>query len=254
MAFIDGSVVNVALPAIQADLDASVAGAQWVVNAYMLMLGALILVGGAAGDRSAGGACSRSGVALFTAASVACGLAPSLPVADRRARAAGHRRRAAGAEQPRHHQRGLPRRRARPGDRHLGRLLGAHDRARARCSAAGWSTCWSWRADLPRQRADRRGHARASPLARAGEPRRAGARRSTGAAALLATLGLGAVVVRPDRGRPTSAGRIRRCSASLLGGVAAPRRYSSGIEARAAAPMMPLDLFRSRDLQRRQRA
>src|ERR1700716_772103 len=51
MAFIDGSVVTVALPAIQADLATSVAGAQWVANAYMLMLGALILVGGAAGDR-----------------------------------------------------------------------------------------------------------------------------------------------------------------------------------------------------------
>ena len=47
MAFIDGSVVTVALPAIQADLATSVAGAQWVANAYMLMLGALILAGGA---------------------------------------------------------------------------------------------------------------------------------------------------------------------------------------------------------------
>src|ERR1700741_77380 len=47
MAFIDGSVVNVALPAIQSDLRASIAGAQWVVNGYMLMLGALTLIGGA---------------------------------------------------------------------------------------------------------------------------------------------------------------------------------------------------------------
>jgi hypothetical protein len=51
MAYIDGSVVTVALPAIQADLIMSVAGAQWVANAYMLMLGALILAGGSAGDR-----------------------------------------------------------------------------------------------------------------------------------------------------------------------------------------------------------
>jgi MFS family permease len=51
MAFIDGSVVTVALPAIQANLTMSVAGAQWVANAYILMLGALILVGGSAGDR-----------------------------------------------------------------------------------------------------------------------------------------------------------------------------------------------------------
>src|SRR5260370_34855801 len=51
MAFIDGSGVNVALPAIQSDLNVSVQGAQWVVNGYMLMLGALIPVGGSARDR-----------------------------------------------------------------------------------------------------------------------------------------------------------------------------------------------------------
>src|ERR1700745_3010301 len=51
LGFIDSTVVNVALPAIQADLAASIGGAQWVVNGYMLMLGALTLVGGAAADR-----------------------------------------------------------------------------------------------------------------------------------------------------------------------------------------------------------
>jgi EmrB/QacA subfamily drug resistance transporter len=76
MAFIDGSVVNVALPAIQANLAASVSSAQWVVNAYMLMLGALILVGGAAGDRFGRRRVFALGVTIFTAASVACGLAP----------------------------------------------------------------------------------------------------------------------------------------------------------------------------------
>ena len=77
MAFIDGSVVSVALPAIQADLSMSVAGAQWVANAYMLMLGALILVGGSAGDRFGRRRVFALGVAIFTAASVACGLAPN---------------------------------------------------------------------------------------------------------------------------------------------------------------------------------
>jgi EmrB/QacA subfamily drug resistance transporter len=76
MAFIDGSVVNVALPAMQADLGTSVSGAQWVVNAYMLMLGALILVGGAAGDRFGRRRVFALGVTVFTAASVVCGLAP----------------------------------------------------------------------------------------------------------------------------------------------------------------------------------
>ncbi len=76
MAFIDGSVVNVALPAIQAGFATSVSGAQWVVNAYMLTLSAFILVGGAAGDRFGRRRVFALGVTVFTAASVACGLAP----------------------------------------------------------------------------------------------------------------------------------------------------------------------------------
>jgi EmrB/QacA subfamily drug resistance transporter len=77
MAFIDSSVVNVALPAMQADLAASVREAQWIINAYMLMLGALILVGGAMGDRLGRRRVFIAGVLLFTAASIACGLAPN---------------------------------------------------------------------------------------------------------------------------------------------------------------------------------
>jgi len=76
MAFIDTSVVTVALPAIQADLAASLEGAQWVANAYMLMLGALVLLGGAAGDRLGRRRVFALGIALFAAASVACGVAP----------------------------------------------------------------------------------------------------------------------------------------------------------------------------------
>jgi EmrB/QacA subfamily drug resistance transporter len=77
LAFIDGSVVNVALPAIQAELAASVTGAQWVVNAYTLLLGAVMLVGGAAGDRFGRRRVFAAGVALFTAASIGCGRAPN---------------------------------------------------------------------------------------------------------------------------------------------------------------------------------
>ena len=76
MAFIDGTVVTVALPAIQADLANSVSVAAWVANAYMLTLSALILVGGAAGDRLGRRRVFALGVTVFTAASVACGLAP----------------------------------------------------------------------------------------------------------------------------------------------------------------------------------
>jgi len=78
MAYIDGSVVNVALPAIQADLAASLRGTQWVVNAYTLMLGALLLVGGSAGDRFGQRRMFILGVAIFTVASIACGFAPNV--------------------------------------------------------------------------------------------------------------------------------------------------------------------------------
>ena len=77
MAFIDGSVVGVALPAMQADLAAPVSEAQWIVNAYMLLLGALILSGGAAGDRFGRRKTFIIGVIAFTAASVGCALAPN---------------------------------------------------------------------------------------------------------------------------------------------------------------------------------
>jgi EmrB/QacA subfamily drug resistance transporter len=76
MAFIDTSVVNVALPAIQADLATPVREAQWVVNAYMLMLGALLLVGGAAGDRFGRRRMFVIGTVVFAVASVACAWAP----------------------------------------------------------------------------------------------------------------------------------------------------------------------------------
>lgn len=79
MAFIDGSVVNVALPAIQADVRANLAGLQWVVNGYLLMLGALILVGGAAGDRFGRRRVFALGIAIFAVASAACAAAPTLP-------------------------------------------------------------------------------------------------------------------------------------------------------------------------------
>ncbi|MGF6917355.1 MFS transporter [Paraburkholderia sp. 40] len=77
MAFIDGSVVNVALPAIQSELGASVAAMQWVVNAYLLFLGSLVLVGGSMGDKLGRRTVFIAGVALFTLASAACGFAPN---------------------------------------------------------------------------------------------------------------------------------------------------------------------------------
>ncbi len=79
LAFIDGSVVNVGLPAIGADLDGGAADLQWIVNAYLLPLSALLLLGGAAGDRFGRRRLLVIGVALFAVASLVCAVAPSLP-------------------------------------------------------------------------------------------------------------------------------------------------------------------------------
>jgi EmrB/QacA subfamily drug resistance transporter len=78
MAFIDGTVVNVALPAIQHALSATVSGAQWVVESYALLLAALILLGGTAGDFYGRRLVFVSGVGIFAAASVWCGFAPDI--------------------------------------------------------------------------------------------------------------------------------------------------------------------------------
>ena len=78
MAFVDGTVVNVALPSIQQALNADAADSQWVVESYALFLAALLLVGGAFGDRFGRRRIFIVGAALFTAASVACGLSASM--------------------------------------------------------------------------------------------------------------------------------------------------------------------------------
>src|SRR5215813_10739243 len=77
MSFIDGTVVNVALPALQANLNATITDIQWVIEAYALFLGALILVGGSLGDQFGRRRIFLLGVWLFTLASIACGLAGS---------------------------------------------------------------------------------------------------------------------------------------------------------------------------------
>src|ERR1700722_19152135 len=73
MAFIDGTVVNVALPALQNALHATVSDVQWVVESYALLLAALLLVGGSLGDIYGRRRIYLIGVVLFAAASAACG-------------------------------------------------------------------------------------------------------------------------------------------------------------------------------------
>jgi EmrB/QacA subfamily drug resistance transporter len=80
LAFIDSSAVNLTLPVIQQQLGGGVEAAQWIMNAYALLLSALVLAGGAAADRYGRKRVFVLGVLVFTAASAVCGLAPSLPV------------------------------------------------------------------------------------------------------------------------------------------------------------------------------
>ncbi|HEX7292662.1 MAG TPA: MFS transporter [Conexibacter sp.] len=80
IAFLDGTVLNVALPAIGRDLDASTSELQWIVNGYLLTLASLILLGGSLGDRVGRRAIFTLGTAWFTTASALCALAPSAEV------------------------------------------------------------------------------------------------------------------------------------------------------------------------------
>jgi EmrB/QacA subfamily drug resistance transporter len=78
MAFIDGSVVNVALPVLQRDLQATVADVQWVIESYSLFLASLVLVGGSLGDALGRRRIFALGVVLFAVASIWCGLSPNI--------------------------------------------------------------------------------------------------------------------------------------------------------------------------------
>lgn len=77
MALLDGSVVNIALPAIQQALHVDATATQWIVNAYLLLLGAFVLIGGSAADLYGRRRVFVLGVAVFIVASIACGLSPN---------------------------------------------------------------------------------------------------------------------------------------------------------------------------------
>ena len=135
LAFIDGTVVNVALPALQRELGATVADVQWVVEAYTLCLAALILVGGSLGDHLGRRRIFAIGAGLFAGASACAALAPDIEFADRspaRSRAWVGR---SWRPEPRDHHRLVPARTARgraigtwsafsPSRRPLGPMLG----------------------------------------------------------------------------------------------------------------------------------
>src|SRR5215470_16854330 len=78
MVFLDGSIVNVALPTIQADLQANLSDLQWVVDAYILPFAALMLTAGTLGDRFGRKRLFLAGLVLFLLGSLLCGVAPTL--------------------------------------------------------------------------------------------------------------------------------------------------------------------------------
>ena len=146
MIMLDNTVVNVALPSIQHELDATPSTLEWTVNAYVLTFATLILLGGKLGDRFGRQRLFLVGLIVFTVASALCALSDIRHPADRRPHAPGRRRRdhePALAVHPRRRRSrasGSPRRSA------SGPASPASASRSARCSAASWSSTSAGRA------------------------------------------------------------------------------------------------------------
>ncbi|MFM0228320.1 MFS transporter [Paraburkholderia dipogonis] len=257
MAFIDGSVVNVALPSIQTELGASVAAIQWVVDAYLLFLGALVLVGGSLGDKLGRRTVFIAGIGLFTLASIGCGLAPGAAalIAARAVQGVG----AALL---------VPSSLAIIGavfdDKERGQAIGTWAGVGAITSAlgpvaGGWLVdAFSWRAifflnvpiacatvalavmAVPDSRQDDDGN----PSVAAGAPGHAAAGLDW-PGAVTVTAGLAALTYGLTLASAHGFGN-RWVLASILGGLLVLIAFVA-LEARTRNPMMPLDVFRSRD-------
>lgn len=232
MAFIDGTVANVALPALQKEFDATLVDAQWVIEAYALFLAALLLVGGAAGDRFGRRKIFLCGVVLFAAASAWCGYAGSMRelIVARAVQGLGAALLVPGS---------LAIISASFAQKERGKAIGTWSGATAITAAlgpvlGGWLIeHLSWRAvffiNLPLAAA-----VLALSLWRVPESRNPEQGGLDWPGALLVTLGLGGVTY----------GLIESSAWGALG-VPALAAFLY-VEARQAAPMMPLRLFRSR--------
>jgi EmrB/QacA subfamily drug resistance transporter len=238
MVFIDGTVVNVALPALQSGLGATVSEVQWVVESYALLLAALLLLGGSLGDLYGRRKIFAAGIALFAIASACCGAAQNVIqlIAARAVQGIGGALLAPGS---------LALISASFPEEERGRAIGTWSGFTAITAAigpvlGGWlvqNASWRWVffINLPVAMA-----VVVITLLRVPESR--DPERSRGSldwlGALLATSGLGAIVfalIEPSRG-------------SLVGiaGVVALTSFF-WVERRSRAPMLPLDLFRSRN-------
>jgi EmrB/QacA subfamily drug resistance transporter len=243
MTFIDGTAVNVALPALQADLGATVPEVQWVVEAYALFLSALLLVGGSLGDRFGRRRVFSLGVVLFALASAWCGLAAGIGqlIAARAVQGVGAALLVPGS---------LAILSATFSGERRGRAVGTWSGFSAITAAVGpllggWlidTASWRWVffLNLPLAVAVLALSFRYVPESRDEEA----APRLDLAGAVLATTGLGGVTfgliesAQRGWGDPLVAGALIVGVASLVGFFVA--------ESRSASPMMSLALFRSR--------
>ena len=219
MAFLDSTVVNVALPVMQRSLGATVSQLQWVVEAYALLLASLVLVGGALGDRL-----GRRGGLLHGGGDVRARLGRLWcrawnPLAHRRAGRSRRRRGAPRPGKPGAHQRRFPTRKARRRDRHLVGLERHHGGGRAGGRRLGrLARLLALALLLQRPGRDGGRGAGDAPDRRDARSRRAEATGLAGAA--LATLGLGLVVYALIDAGPTRRSARRgpwRCWASAPG-------------------------------------
>ncbi len=239
LAFIDGTVVTVALPAIARDLGAAGADLQWVIEAYALLLSSLLLVGGSLGDRFGRRRVFALGIVLFTMASVACGLARSVPVlvAARAVQGAGGALLVPGS---------LALIAASFDPSRRGRAIGTWSAFSGITTAigpvlGGWLVEISWRwaffLNVPLAAAV------LFLLRRVPESRNPRARKLDLSGAFLATLALGGIVY----GLIESSRRGWADPTVILGLAAGAAGLGAfiAVEARAASPMLPLALFRS---------
>jgi EmrB/QacA subfamily drug resistance transporter len=242
MAFVDGTVVNVALPAIQHDLRATAFELQWVVESYALFLAALLLVGGALGDRFGRRRVFAAGIALFGLASVGCALSVEVGqlIAARAVQGVGAAMLVPGS---------LALISANFSEGERGRAIGTWSGFSGITAALGpvlggflvdhYSWVWAFLVNVPLALA-----VLAIAWARVPESRGNGGRLDA-AGALLATLALGGIVYAfieaPARGWDAAA-----VFAALLVGIGAGVAFIA-VERRARAPMLPLALFRVRN-------
>ncbi len=244
MAFIDGTVVNVALGALQREFDATLVGVQWVVEAYALFLASLVLVGGSLGDLYGRRRVFALGIAIFAVASVACGLARDINelILARAVQGIGAALLVPGS---------LAIISASFPENERGRAIGSWSGLSAITGAAGpviggWliehaSWRWAFFLNLPLAAVTLAITFRHVPESR-GEMR---AKRLDWPGALLVTAGLGLIVfaLLESSNHGWRSGRV---VGGLAAGVAALVLFVV-VESRSAAPILPLDLFRIRN-------